>query len=237
MKRLMATLLAFAIALSSFGIAAASGPGNASVYVIHGIRGEDLGAPAALPVDVSVNGACALKDFEFGNIVGPLSLPAGSYAIAISLADDDPSTGCNNAPVIGPATIRFRSGENATVIAHLTEDGAPTASKFTNRVRGLNERNARLVVRHTAAAPTVDIGVNRGDREIRCLKNLSNGGEVITTVRAGAYHVFVYPAGAPSPVAGPIPADLAGDKVTIVYAVGTLSKGTFTVLAQVLPTH
>ncbi|MCS6910584.1 MAG: DUF4397 domain-containing protein [Anaerolineales bacterium] len=235
MKKLFATLIAFAIALSSFGATAASGHRDASVYVIHGIRGEDLGADPALPVDVSVNGACALKNFKFGEIVGPLSLPAGSYSIAISLADG--GAGCTNPPVIGPADIRFRPGENATVIAHLTESGAPTASKFTNRVRGLNERNARLVVRHTAAAPTVDIGVNRGDREIRCLKHLSNGGEVFTRVRAGEYSVFVYPTGAATPVAGPIPANLEGDKVTVVYAVGTLSKGTFTVLAQVLPTH
>lgn len=236
MKRLIPMVLALLIAVAMVSPAAAS-PRDATVYVIHGIRGEDLNANPALPVDVSVDGACALKDFTFGSTAGPLSLPAGTYAIAISLADDDPATGCNNAPVIGPASIHFRPGENATVIAHLTEGGAPTATKYTNNLRGLNDRNARLVVRHTAAAPIVDIGVNRGDREVRCLKYLSNGGEVRTTVRAGAYGLFVYPSGAPTPVVGPAPVSLPGDTVTIVYAVGSLANGTFTVLTQVFPTH
>lgn len=238
MRRLLTAVMALAVALSTFGTAFAS-PANATVYVIHGIPGADI-SPAvdpALPVDISVNGACALTDFTFGQTAGPLSLPAGAYAVAISLADTDPATGCNNAPVIGPANITFAPGENATVIAHLTNGGAPTASKFVNRVRGLNDRNGRLVVRHTANAPTVDIGVNRHGREVRCLKNLSNPNQVQTTLRAGDYQVFVYPAGAPAPVAGPIPLALQGNAVTTVYAVGSLANGTFTVIAQVLPTY
>ena len=56
------------------------------VYVVHGINGTDLGLSEALPVDVSLNGACALPGFTFGEIVGPLELPVGSYDIAIGLA-------------------------------------------------------------------------------------------------------------------------------------------------------
>ena len=41
-------------------------PGTATVYVLHGIPGEDLGLDPELPVDVSVNGACALPGFTFG---------------------------------------------------------------------------------------------------------------------------------------------------------------------------
>jgi hypothetical protein len=238
MRHILTGVVALAIALSTFGTAFASS-GNASVYVIHGIPGRDI-SPAidpALPVDVSVNGACALTDFKFGQTVGPLSLSAGSYAIAISLADNDPATGCNSAPVIGPAHFYFHNRENATVIAHLTEGGAPTATKFTNDVRRLGENRARLAVRHTANAPKVDIGLYRGDREVGHLTGLYNPYELKTTVRAGDYSAAIFPAGGLSPVFGPVPLSLAARNLTIVYAVGSLANGTFTVLPQVIATR
>ena len=49
----------------------------ATVYVVHGINGKDLALPEALPVDVQVGDTCALTDFQFRNIAGPISLPAG----------------------------------------------------------------------------------------------------------------------------------------------------------------
>ena len=70
---------------------------NASVRVVHGIPGADV-SPAidpATPVDVQVNGAiCLLQGFTFGEISGPYTLPAGSYTVAISLANSlEPCSG------------------------------------------------------------------------------------------------------------------------------------------------
>ena len=62
------------------GIAAAQTSGG-KVTVVHGIPG--------LTVDVYVNGALTLEDFQPGDVAGPLDLPAGDYDLAITAADDD----------------------------------------------------------------------------------------------------------------------------------------------------
>ena len=131
----------------------------AKVYAIHGIPGGDLGLDPALPVDVAVNGACALTNFRFGEIRGPLSLPAGSYTFEIKL--NLGGAACSGLTAIGPAVVPFAAGETATLIAHLTEAGSPTASKFVNDVSKTGAGRARLVAHHTAAAPAVDVVVSR----------------------------------------------------------------------------
>ena len=54
-------------------------------------------------------------------------------------------------------TLFLGLGENTTVVAHLTEQGTPTLTKFINDVRGLGDGSARVAVRHAAAAPAVNV--------------------------------------------------------------------------------
>ncbi|MGB1682501.1 MAG: DUF4397 domain-containing protein, partial [Acidimicrobiales bacterium] len=61
---------------------------------------------------------------------------------------------------------------NYTVVAHLDADGNPTASVFENDTSTIAAGAGRLVVRHTAAAPEVDI--------------LANGSAAFTSVPNGA---------------------------------------------------
>ncbi|MBO9327388.1 MAG: DUF4397 domain-containing protein, partial [Roseiflexus sp.] len=76
-----------AVALASFiSPTPAQAAGSAKVYVVHGIPGRDLGLQPSLPVDVSVDGACALTRFKYTNTVGPIELPAGLYNIKIHLS-------------------------------------------------------------------------------------------------------------------------------------------------------
>src|SRR3712207_7358527 len=64
-----------------------------------------------------------------------------------------------------PYTTLFRSakgvevpaGANATVVAHLDADGNPVLTPFVNDASPTEAGQARLVVRHTAAAPPVDV--------------------------------------------------------------------------------
>ena len=75
--------------------------------MIHGIPGEDiqaLGLDVAddLPVDISVNGACALQGFTFRAIEGPIKLPADTSDIEIRLACPGPCTD----PAAVPSTSR-----------------------------------------------------------------------------------------------------------------------------------
>ena len=90
---------------------------------------EDLGADPTLPVDVSLNGECVLPGFEFGNIVGPVTLLPDTYDIAISLAD--PGNPCGNAPVISAACVELEVDTNHSIVAHLDAVGSLANETFT----------------------------------------------------------------------------------------------------------
>ena len=53
--------------------------------------------------------------------------------------------------------VKVPGGANVTVVAHLTESGKPTLTPYANDVSALPVGKARVIVRHDAAAPEVDV--------------------------------------------------------------------------------
>ena len=206
----------------------------AEVFVVHGIPGQDLNAPAALPVDVSVNGACALTNFQYGQIVGALHFQPGTYNIAIHLAN--PSSPCGNAAAIGPVAVPFYAGENSTIIAHLNASGAPTASKFVNNVTKTAANRNRVTVHHTAAAPAVDAYVSTSFGNPLATAGLATGvvnGETATLPAPPAAVQFALtPAGTTAAAYGPVVLRLDASKAYLLYVVGSVARGTLNVIAK-----
>lgn len=238
MKRKIFTsaILVFALLSMSFAIVSADAH-EAMVYVGHGIPGKALGLDDnALPVDVLVNDAiCLLEGFEFGEFAGPVPLAPDTYNIKISLADvDNP---CSGDPVI-EADVPFEGGVNYTVFAHLTEVSSPTASVYVNDLSDVVSGHTRLTVRHTAAAPAVDIKVARGwgrGRMIGFIEGLANPDEEGPfDIRPGHNAVTIYPTGGDEAVLGPAKFVLNPHKAYFVYAVGGLDPETFTLLPHVI---
>ncbi len=200
-------------------------PGPASIYVVHGINGTDLGAAEALPVDISVNGACLVQGFTFRTIAGPLALPAGDYDIEI-FSPASAATPCSGTSVIQQG-VTVSAEINATIVAHLNLVGAPIASVFVNDVSDLSA----LFARHTAQFGPVDVVVNPGAGEVR-LDSLEIGREAgAGGLPAGMYRVTIAPAGQATTVFDQMLQVQAGRYYTG-YAVGTPSNGTFEVLLQ-----
>jgi hypothetical protein len=240
MKRFTLLSLIVVLALSSMAFVTPSriDANKAFVFVLHGIPGQDLGLDPALPVDILVNDAtCALQAFPFGQIAGPLKLPAGDYNFKISLANAE--NPCSNAPVI-EADVPFAAGEVATVVAHLTESGGITASKYVNDISRFKGAMARLSVIHAAAAPTVDVKLSttfKGQYYSSTIEDLSNpnlAGPLMVPTRP-SYDVTIYPANMPDPVFGPVTVNFGVRTSNYVYAVGSLTNGTFTLITQTLP--
>jgi hypothetical protein len=48
-------------------------------------------------------------------------------------------------------------GADISLIAHLNEDGEPALTPFANDVKQVDAGQARIIVRHTAAAPAVEV--------------------------------------------------------------------------------
>jgi hypothetical protein len=88
------------------------------VTVRHSINGRSLGLPAALPVNVYINGAPAIPGFEFGDKV-ETSLPAGTYTITVMLTDGTPLPSMT----LGP--VEIEAGTDLIINAKLTGDKTP----------------------------------------------------------------------------------------------------------------
>lgn len=209
-------LLAIGLLLVLAPAAAAQETGR--VTVVHGVPDT--------PVDVYVNDDPTLEGFEPGTITDPLELPAGSYDIEIYAAGADPDA---EDPVIsGSADVS--GGANASAVAHLDADGAPTLSVFANDTSTIAAGEARITVRHTAAAPAVDILAN-GDP---VFTGVENGQEGTADLPTGSIEAAVALAGETDPVIGPADVDLAEGVNTIVYAIGSAEAGNLDLLVQTI---
>lgn len=222
LNKISSTAIAGIMGLSMVATANAS-----DLFVVHGINGDDLGLDEALPVDISVDGGCALTDVSFRAIAGPIPFDPGQYDIEVRLSDG----ACGGLLAI-KKTIDVQFGENSAVVAHLTEQGTPTLSKFVNDVRLTNDdHDARAIVRHAAAAPPVDVKLRRDDDKAELL-DIRNTEQRAAEIPAGDWHVTIKPFGEEK--TDPIPVTLEAMAATIVYAVGSLKNGTLEPLPQVL---
>lgn len=198
---------------------------DGTVTVLHGIPGD-----AGFPVDIYVNGdysAPFIEGLAFGQFAGPVELPAADYSIEIYPSGADPTS---TDPALGPLAVTLPAGANATIEAHLDTNGAPTATVFVNDISEIAAGEARVTVRHTAAAPTVDVLANGA----ALFTQLSNPNGASADVPSGTYSVEVVPTGATEPVVFQSDVTLAAGASTIVYAIGSLDGGSFTVAVQTI---
>ena len=195
--------------------APASAADNATVTVVHGIP--------ATPVDVYVDGTAALKNFQFKTVTNPITLPAGSHAIAVRPAGASPSS----SPILS-ADENLTAGANVTLVANLKANGDPTLTPFVNYTSETPAGQARVVVRHTAAAPAVD--VLAGNKVV--VDNLINGKQAALFVPAGQLSASVAVHGTTTPVIGPVSLSPQAGQTLIVYAIGKASDNSLTAVTQ-----
>jgi hypothetical protein len=213
MKKILSLLAAFAFGTLLFASPASAQ--SATITLIHGIPDTD--------VDVVVGGEAVFEGFSFGQ-TQDLSSFAGQTLPGVQVV------------VAGTDTVAIDAGDvalpasgNFSVIAHLDADGNPALGVFENDTSAIAAGQGRIVVRHAAAAPAVDILAN-GDV---AFANVANGAEGSADLAAGTISVSVVPAGATEPVViGPADIPVTEGTSLIVYAVGSLDDGTLTVLDQ-----
>ncbi|MGC5222678.1 DUF4397 domain-containing protein [Micromonospora sp. DT81.3] len=188
---------------------------TADLSVLHAIPG--------LTVDVYVNGALTLDDFEPGDLAGPLDLPAGEYVINVTASDaaDD------SAPVL-TATVPLEANKSYTATANLTEAGEPALNLFTNDTATTKAGEGRLTVRHVAAAPAVDILAGGAP----VVSSLVNPDEATLNLPVGTVSAAVALAGTTQPVIGPADVPIEDGKLTIVYAWGSAEDANLALAVQ-----
>ncbi len=216
MSRVRIALAAFAaLTLSLLAFSSPAAADDARIHLIHGIPDTD--------VDVEANGDNVFEGFQFGDTQDLSGLSGATLGgLKVKLAGTD-------TVAIDAGDVALPDSGNITVIAHLDADGAPTLSIFSNDTSNTAAGEGRLVVRHTAAAPNVDIKAN-GDV---AFADVPNGEEGQADLPTGTITAEVVPAGADDPVViGPADLPIAEGEALIVYAVGSLDDGNLSVLTE-----
>ena len=189
----------------------------AQVSIVHGIPGQ--------PVDVYVNGSKTLSNLQPGTVAGPLALPAGSYNLALTKPGQPVS-----AAILSVNNAAVPAGANLSVVAHLDTNGKPMLTGFVNNTSPIPAGKARIVVRHVAAAPAVDVRANGTS----IFTGLTNPHQDTADVAAGSVSADVVLAGTNTVVLGPATLNLAQNSVTIVYAIGSAQQKTLASVVQTI---
>lgn len=217
MKRTIGLIAAMAIAagVMLFPTAAVAAP-NATVWVLHGVPGAT--------VDVCVNGAEVASRFEYANRF-MAELPAGTYKVAIRAAEPGDCTGA----LVKRREVSVEARGNYTLLAGLSGAGSVRIFAFVNDISATGTGEARVQVRHTAAAPAVDVRVNGGV----AIADLVNGEEATAALPKGSYDVDAVLAGTTTVAIGPRTFDLSRNMAYQIFATGSGEFGyRFQVLAQ-----
>ena len=214
MKKLGFAMLTVLAAIAAFAMPA-SAQDDARIHLIHGIPGVD--------VDVEAGGANVFEGFSFRD-TQDLSALAGETLVGLKVKAAGTDT-----VAIDAGDVALPASGNYTVIAHLGADGTPTLGVFENDTSAIEAGNGRLIVRHTAAAPAVDVKANG---EV-AFSNLANGGEAKADLPAGTISAEVVPTGADEPVViGPADLPINDGEALIVFAVGSLEDGNVDVITE-----
>ncbi len=221
MRRSIFVLAALMIASLLVAAPAVADSEDAQLTVVHGI-------PEAT-VDVYVNGAKTLPDFAPGSITEPLALAAGDYTVDIYAAGAGPADVPHSAAPIVSAMLNLSAGSNVSAIANLDAMGAPAINAFVNDVSEIAADEGRLVVRHTAFAPSVDVIANEA---LTLFAGVTNPNEGQMDVAAGTYGVTLNAAGTDTVAFDAGDLEIPEGKSTIVYAIGDLAGGSFGLLVQ-----
>ncbi len=218
MKKLFAGAAAMAAALIAVPAGQSGAQTDADIMLLHGIPG--------IEVDVAVDGAVVVPGFAPGDMQD-LSSFAGQ-----TLTDLEVRVAGTEDVAIGPVeAFDVPASGSWTVVAHLDAEGTPTITPFENDTSAAGDGEGRLTIRHTAAAPAVDIVLG----DARPVEGAANGDSASLELPAGEIAgAQVAPAGG-DPIADVPTVTLTAGTNLIVYAVGSLEEETFTFYTQEVP--
>jgi Domain of unknown function (DUF4397) len=220
MRKLRNIVALAAVALAATIAGAPAGNAQtpaARIHLLHGIPATD--------VDVEAGGANVFSGFKYGE-TKDLSSLAGKTLAALKVKAAGTAT-----VAIDAGDVKLPAAGNFTIVAHLDAAGKPALAVFENDTAKIAAGKGRLVVRHAAAAPAVDVKANGAT----AFANVVNGKEGKADLAAGKISATVTPAGAASPVViGPADLPITEGESLIVYAVGSLEGKSLGVLTEKL---
>lgn len=180
-----------------------------SVRVVHGLRG--------LVADVYLDGNLALPTFQPERATDPIAIPAGDHVVEIRAA----GAAATDTPLL-TQSVTVPAGFSGSLVAHLAADGTPALTAFADDVTAVPAGQARVVVRHTAAAEAVAVQLN----DQATVPSLAPDTEAASVIAAGTYKISVTAAAGGAPIASPQDVPFAEGTATFMYLIGSQAEGT-----------
>ena len=119
-------------------------------------------------------------------------------------------------------------GADATVVAGLTNSGDPTLAVYVNNADPVGAGEARIVLRHQAQAPAVDLLVNGEPVALE----VANGDEAAAEVEAGPITLALVPSAEGGGDLFQTDVDLSEGSAFLIYGIGSVEGGSFDVAVQ-----
>lgn len=215
MKRVLMGLAA--IAAMTWIPQSTSAQSAADLTLVHGIPGTT--------VDLSVDGTVVIDAFVPGSLAN-ISSFAGQTLQNVTITDD-----VSGDLVIGPiASLVVPESGSHSIVAHLDADGTAVLSTFENNTDDTTTAEARLTLRHTAAAGAVDLIIGTD----RSIVGATNGQSAELELADGPLtDAEIAPTGGDA-IAAIATLDLEADTNTIIYAVGSVDDDTLDFVVQIV---
>jgi uncharacterized protein DUF4397 len=215
-RRVLSAVLAVTlVGLGAFIAVPAQAAGNGVLHVIQGLPGRTL--------DIAVDGKTVATGVKATEVVGPLTVAAGSRKI----------TAKDGGKVVIERQVTVAADSNLDVVIHrpASPTAAPVITTYANKLTAVPRDKGAVRVAHTAAVGPADIRVNGKV----LFANVANGESLDVVVPAGTYSVEIVPAGSTKPVVlGPLKLQVRAGYLTRVFAVGEPTSKTMNVAVATL---
>jgi hypothetical protein len=188
---------------------AAAGTGR--LYLVQAVPG----ATYAVIIDGESGGPV-----KAGKVLGPYDLPAGEHDVSFDGPGDAMAT-----------TVVVRADSSTDLVLHLPADtgGDPVVDVYRSPQDPIGPGKARVLIAHTATVPPADVRVDGQT----VFENIANGEFVVADLPAGTHAAAIVPAGQPGrPLLGPLDVALPAGTLTLVYAYGTPTDGSMSVISH-----
>jgi len=213
--RVFTQLAAVLLVLGASAFAANDG----YLYIVHGIPGRDIAdnLNPGLPVDILIDGTCPQRGLTFGNTAGPLTLPAGTYDVQISMANT--LAPCTNPPIID-SQVTLKAAASVSVVAAISGT-QPALLQFADNLTPVAPGKSRFVFANSADAPALQATLTqlfvKNPKTFTVTAN--PGAQDAIGVPAGTYLVQVVAAGSTTVLASE-QIFLADQSANFAYAAG-----------------
>jgi len=196
---------------------------NAHLYIAHAAPGRNISITTnpTYPVDVSLRGVCVAQGQSFGEIRGPFTVPPGTYAVHVTVANA--SAPCTGAGIFG-ATLGLSAGSNSLGVIGLSSSNSVTAMITSINLSSVPAGQGRLFVVNTSQDGLVGSLTLINGTGSPISANFPGKSVISAGVFSGLYSATIYPLGSSMAATGPVELGITSRSVNIVVLAGSTSN-------------